>query len=217
MSIGDDRRLHLLAAESGCIGALLGIESGDQNLLQIMNKFASPAKYRQAIRWLEDAGIMTWSLFFVGFPGEDASSISNTISLLNDTAPTFFGTQIWFYDQSTPIHQRAEEFSLKGAGYTWKHKSMTWERACEGVDTMLREVKHSIYIPQTGFSFETIFYLMGKGVRLDFLKAFLATCRDWVIAGLGDAEVDSTRFLSNLQALCADEFRQIPEQVEYSS
>src|SRR5262249_11843463 len=35
----DDEAIRL-AAESGCVGALLGIESGDENVLKVMNKFA---------------------------------------------------------------------------------------------------------------------------------------------------------------------------------
>jgi len=202
-----DHEAVMLAAASGCAGALLGIESGDQGVLKIMNKFATPDKYRQAIRWLEDAGIMIWALFFVGFPGESEASIANTISLLTDTAPSFFTTQVWFYDHTTPIHRRAQEFNLEGAGYTWSHSSMTWERACDGVDQMLREVKSSLYVPQTGFSFETIFYLMGRGLSLDFIKRFLGISRDLVIEGLGDAPVDSAKAMLRIQAICATECR----------
>lgn len=205
-----------LAADSGCAGALLGIESGDQGVLQVMNKFASPDKYRRAIRWLEDAGIMTWALFFIGFPGDGESGLANTISLVSDTAPSFYSTQIWFYDHATPIHKRAQEFNLQGAGYTWKHKTMTWEGACDNVDRMLREVKSSLYVPQNGFSFETIFYLMGRGFSFPFVKDFLATCRDVVVAGLGDTDVDSTTVFSRLHASYASERGIHTEQVAAS-
>jgi radical SAM PhpK family P-methyltransferase len=194
-----------LAAESGCVGALLGIESGDQEVLQVMNKFASPEKYRKAIRWLEDAGIMTWALFFIGFPGDGETGLANTISLVSDTAPSFYSTQIWFYDDSTPIHKRAKEFELQGAGYTWKHKTMNWVQACDNVDRMLREVKSSLYVPQNGFSFETIFYLLGRGLSFRYVNDFLETCRDVVVAGLGDTAVDSTKVFSKLQASYAAE------------
>jgi radical SAM superfamily enzyme YgiQ (UPF0313 family) len=33
---------------SGCIGVLLGIESGDQRILQLMNKSAKVERYRWA-------------------------------------------------------------------------------------------------------------------------------------------------------------------------
>jgi radical SAM PhpK family P-methyltransferase len=190
-----------LAAESGCTGALLGIESGDRQVLQHMNKFADPDKYRRAIRALEDAGIMTWALFFVGFPGESERSVRNTIALLQDTAPSFYATQMWFYDQTTPIHHRAAEFNLQGKGYGWSHASMRWPEACDWVDAMLREVTQSLYVPQAGFSFETIFYLMGRGFSLDFIKGFLRIAHDWVVDGLGDRPVDQAAYLARLDTL----------------
>jgi p-methyltransferase len=197
-----DEEAVMLAAASGCVGALLGIESGDPGVLQLMNKFAKPEKYRKAIRWLEDAGIMTWALFFVGFPGDTAKGVKNTIALLDETAPSFYATQMWFYDQTTPIHGRAREFGLQGSGYTWKHNSMTWQNACDWVDTMLREVKGSLYLPQIGFSFETIFYLLGRGFSLKFIKSFLEISRRWVVEGLGDAPVDEAKYVGELDVLC---------------
>lgn len=197
-----DEEAVKLAADSGCVGALLGIESGDQTVLNLMNKFAEPARYRRAIRWLEDAGIMTWALFFVGFPGDCESSVRNTISLLQDTAPSFYSTQMWYYDQTTPIHLRAHEFKLKGAGYHWSHSSMTWREACDWVDTMLREVNNSIYVPQTAFSFETIFYLMGRGFRLEFIREFLQISRELVVDGLGDQIAGQAKSLNRLKDLC---------------
>lgn len=197
-----DREAVALAAQSGCAGALLGIESGDRDVLQLMNKFAQPERYRQAIRWLEDAGIMTWALLFVGFPGDNERAVRNTIALLQDAAPSFYATQMWFYDQTTPIHRRAREVDLKGSGYTWSHRTMAWPQACDWVDTMLRDVTTSIYVPQTAFSFETIFYLMGRGLSLDFVKDFLRIARRWVVDGLGDRPVDHATYLRQLDALC---------------
>lgn len=192
-----------LAAESGCRGALLGIESGDRDVLQQMNKFASPEKYRKSIRLLEDAGIMTWALMFVGFPGDTEKSVRNTISLIEDTAPSCYATQMWFYDHTTPIHRRAQELGLQGNGYGWKHKTMAWQEACDGVEMMLREIKQSLYVPQTAFSFETIFYLMGRKFDRAFVMDFLRISRDWVVDGLGDAPVDQAKYLSRLDTLCA--------------
>ena len=82
---------------------------------------------------------------------------------------------------------------------------MTWERACDGVDRMLREVRNPIYVPQTGLSFETIFYLMGLGFNLDFIKNFMESCRDRVIQGLGDPPVESTNFMAKLCEMAAAE------------
>ena len=82
---------------------------------------------------------------------------------------------------------------------------MTWVQACDNVDRMIREVKSSLYVPQNGFSFETIFYLLGRGFSFRYVNDFLETCRDVVIAGLDDGPVDSTKVFSRLQASYAAE------------
>ncbi|MBK7535646.1 MAG: radical SAM protein [Myxococcales bacterium] len=197
-----DEEAVKLAAESGCVGALLGIESGNTEVLTIMNKFAVPAKYRKAIRWLEDAGIKTFALFFVGFPGETAASVRDSIQLIKDTAPSFFATQMWFYDHTTPIHQRAAQYGLKGGGYGWRHNSMTWQEAADLATEMVREVDTSVYIPQAGFSFETIFHLMGKGYDQAYLVEFLRVGRRILLEGLGDGG-DISGHVEELRALCA--------------
>jgi p-methyltransferase len=192
-----------LAAESGCVGALLGLESGDAEVLQLMNKFANPEKYRRSIGWMEKAGIATWALSFVGFPGDTEASVRRTLDFLQDSGPSFFATQMWFYDSTTPIAQRASQFKLEGAGYRWKHKTMDWRGACDWVDTILREVTSAQYIPQTGFSFETIFYLLGRGYSMTFIKDFLRIARNLTVAGLGDVAVDEAAYVRELDALCA--------------
>jgi hypothetical protein len=82
---------------------------------------------------------------------------------------------------------------------------MTWLQACDNVDRMLREVKSSLYVPQNGFSFETIFYLLGRGISFRYVNDFLETCRDVVVAGLGDNAVDSSKVFSKLHASYAAE------------
>jgi p-methyltransferase len=192
-----------LAAASGCVGALLGIESGNAEVLTIMNKFAVPPKYRKAIRWLEDAGIMSFALFFIGFPGETEKTALDSIQLIRDTEPTFFATQMWFYDHTTPIHQQAAQYQLKGGGYGWRHKTMAWQESADLVDEMVRKADRSIYLPQMGFSIETICYLMGRGFDLGYLKEFLRTCHRMVVDGLGDTPFDSAPYVDRLRGLAA--------------
>jgi radical SAM superfamily enzyme YgiQ (UPF0313 family) len=127
-----------LAAENGCIGAMLGIESGNAEVLRNMNKQASPEKYVTAIRQLEAAGIMTWALSFIGFPGETSSSAQDTLNLIKTAMPTFFGVQMWLMDPTTPVQKRAVEFGVKGRDYAWRHNSMTWQEAASWTETVIR-------------------------------------------------------------------------------
>lgn len=51
----------------GCIGVYLGIESGDQRILKLMEKFADVRRYREAIRKLRERDILTFASFIVGY------------------------------------------------------------------------------------------------------------------------------------------------------
>ena len=196
-----DEEAVQLAAESGCIGALLGIESGSKPVLEVMNKFANPDKYRKAIRWLEEAGVMCWALLFVGFPGETSETLADTIRLVQDAAPTFFGAQIWFYDPKTPIAARGSEFNLKGNGYGWRHNTMDWTAAADGAEQLVSSPNDSIYLPQTAFTLETFVYLMGRGHDPETLKEFLRVARSVVIDGLRDQPVDVARYEPRIAAI----------------
>jgi hypothetical protein len=55
----DEEALDLMK-ESGCIGVLLGIESGDQRILQLMNKSAKVDRYHWGIAELNKRGIGGW-------------------------------------------------------------------------------------------------------------------------------------------------------------
>jgi radical SAM PhpK family P-methyltransferase len=196
-----DEEAVRLAAESGCVGALLGIESGSRPVLENMNKFANPDKYRKAIRWLEDAGVMCWALLFVGFPGETTETVAETVALVRDAAPTFFGAQIWFYDSKTPIAARGAEFTLKGNGYGWRHNTMDWRTAADGAEQLIRTPNDSLYLPQTAFTLETFMYLMGKGYQKTTLLEFLRVARAIVIDGLGDQVVDLAKYDAPITAI----------------
>lgn len=81
--------------------------------------------------------------------------------------------------------------------------TMDWRGACDWVDTILREVISAQYIPQTGFSFETIFYLLGRGYSMSFIKEFLRIARNLTVEGLGDKPVDEAPYVKQLDELCA--------------
>ena len=60
-----DEEAFDLAAESGCTGVFLGIESGSLPVLKAMNKGATPEKYMQGINALNSRGITTYTSFII--------------------------------------------------------------------------------------------------------------------------------------------------------
>jgi anaerobic magnesium-protoporphyrin IX monomethyl ester cyclase len=162
-----------LAAQSGCAGVFLGIESGDSEVLANMHKLAQDSQYRAGIARLKERGITTFASIIVGFPGENEKSIGNTVDFLNETAPDFWRAQAWWANPRSPVYQQSEVLGIEGAGYTWSHYSMTSAEAADYTDEMFERVTESVWLPLYDFDFWSLPYLDGKGVGVPALTRLL--------------------------------------------
>lgn len=125
-SNADDEAFWLMR-KAGCVAVFLGIESGDQGILDNMRKFAKLDRYAWEMKKLREHGILTFAGFIVGFPGETAESARNTISFIEAIRPDFYTPNLYFHDVRAPISDRAGEFAIRGAGYSWAHDTMDWK------------------------------------------------------------------------------------------
>jgi p-methyltransferase len=196
----DEAALDLMQA-SGCLGVFLGIESGDQRILDLMHKAAKLERYRWGIEQLHRRGIATFASLICGFPGETAESVMNTIAFVEETGPTFFNVQLYYHDRCTPIQRRAAELGIRGGGYSWSHDTMTWREAARGATPMFEAIRSSLPITLHGFSLWGIHYLVSKGMALERIEAFARTARDLLLASLQESEVDSAPHEARLASL----------------
>jgi anaerobic magnesium-protoporphyrin IX monomethyl ester cyclase len=72
--------VHLMK-EAGCRRVYLGLESGSQATLELMNKRVSVADGERAVRLYRKAGIEVAAFFIVGYPGETRAGVEQTFSL----------------------------------------------------------------------------------------------------------------------------------------
>jgi anaerobic magnesium-protoporphyrin IX monomethyl ester cyclase len=68
-------------AEAGCRRVYLGLESGSQATLALMNKRLTVAEGVRAVELYRRAGIGVAGFFIVGYPGETAAAIEQTFAL----------------------------------------------------------------------------------------------------------------------------------------
>ena len=68
-------------AEAGCRRVYLGLESGSQATLALMNKHLTVAEGVQAVELYRRAGIGVAGFFIVGYPGETTAAIEETFAL----------------------------------------------------------------------------------------------------------------------------------------
>jgi radical SAM PhpK family P-methyltransferase len=185
-----DEEAFDLMARSGCLGVFLGIESGDQQILEYMEKHAKLDRYRWGIEQLRQRGIATFASVICGFPGETRESAANTFNFIEETMPTFFNVQLYYHDTRSPIARRAEEFGIAGAGYNWKHRSMDWREAAALCQHAFRNVRGSVPLSTYNFSLWTLPYLVSQGVAIDEVVEFGRITREMLVAGFDDVPKD---------------------------
>ncbi|MBY3203469.1 PhpK family radical SAM P-methyltransferase [Rhizobium laguerreae] len=169
---GDDETIALMA-EAGCEGVFLGVESGSDALLSLMNKTARRHHYLQAIRAFRDVGINTYASLIVGFPGETADTVMETIEFLNEARPDYYRAQLWYADPLTPVLRRRTDFAIAGSGFAWSHASMDVKEACRWIDRVFLEVDQSVWLPQFGFEPWSLYYLLRKGMSRTQIRNFV--------------------------------------------
>jgi radical SAM PhpK family P-methyltransferase len=202
-----DEEAFDLMAESGCLGVLLGIESGDQTILNNMNKAVKIERYFNGIKALKRRGIVTYGLFFIGFPGETGDTIANTTQFIQETEPDFFLMQLYYHNIHVPVHRRAAEFGIEGAGYSWRHRTMDWRQASAAVEEIYRTIRTPIILPLYGVSLWTVPYLLDHGLDLPTFKSFARKASDMLVRSLDDRPVDFTPDLRELAALLGGAIR----------
>lgn len=69
---------------AGCVGVLIGLESGDEWLRKnILNRQMSNKQIINAFKWAKEVGLETGSFVMIGFPHESPKRFLNTVELLN--------------------------------------------------------------------------------------------------------------------------------------
>lgn len=173
-----------LAVASGCHAVFLGIESGDQRVLDNMNKSAQLDRYAWGMRELRRRNIATSASFIIGFPGETRESVEHTIEFIDRNAPTFYTVEQYYYQSHTPIAKRAGEFELRGRGYTWHHRTMDWSESSELVGHVYRSVTGSRILPLYGLGVWGLPYFETRGLGLEQMKRFLELAQPMLIASM---------------------------------
>lgn len=196
-----DEETFDLIKRAGCVAVFAGIESGDQQILRNMDKAAKVTSYKRGLRALAERDIMVYASFIVGFPGETAASVQNTLDFIQETAPTFYSAETYFHDPKVPIQERAAEFGLQGSGYSWTHNTMTWQEATEHVDYLHRNITNSALLPLYGVDVWSVPYFLANGISRGQLIEFLHVAKRMVIRSFDEERPDYSREWTQLRGI----------------
>ncbi|MDF2801843.1 MAG: Fe-S oxidoreductase [Anaerocolumna sp.] len=165
----DDETIELMK-QSGCIGVMLGIESGSPAVLQNMRKNVDLEKTSMLIQKFHKVGILTYAFLLVGFPGETKETIEETISFMNKSCPTTYYMQMWNCQLGTPINNKRDQYKIIGKGYKWKHYTMDSNIAEKYLAEMRSKIHNSSEYLGAFEIFEFWFHYSSIGGTLDSLK-----------------------------------------------
>jgi radical SAM PhpK family P-methyltransferase len=197
---GDEECIELMA-EAGCEGVFMGVESGSDAMLTIMNKTARQEDYSTAIPLLKRAGILTYASLIVGFPGETHDTVAETVRFLEEVQPDFFQTNIWYCHPATPIYAERDRYGIRGSAYNWTHNTMDAQTAADLVERTVIAVEGSLWLP---YFFWNVFYLQRQGMTLAQMKDFVRSFNGIVKEKLVDPRrtADSSALLPALRRSC---------------
>jgi len=76
--------------DAGCIQVQIGIESGNQQILDNMNKQCSVETNLKAMKICREHGLTTMVTVIIGFPGETSNTVEATLKHLRQGRPDFY-------------------------------------------------------------------------------------------------------------------------------
>ena len=139
--LADEETVVLMKA-AGAHQVQIGIESGDPELLQNMNKQCSVEANRRALKNCRRHGLTTVVSLIVGFPGETEQSLARTYDFLHANPPDFyflaiFSTRIPGVPILQPEMKRRFGLhvmdNLHSMAPYWRHDTMSCAEAGENV------------------------------------------------------------------------------------
>lgn len=89
--------------EMGCVEVGMGVESGSQKILNIINKRTTVEQYKNVIKYCHKINLSIKIFVMVGLPSENHQTIEQTKQFIIDTKPDDFDISIYTPFPRTPI------------------------------------------------------------------------------------------------------------------
>ncbi|MCP4650139.1 MAG: radical SAM protein [PVC group bacterium] len=180
----------VLLKKSGCKIVNIGIESGDDRMLKLMNKMTTVDGNMRCLELLDKQKITAYGSFMVGFPGETEESINNTINWINNSPLKLYKIYCFYMLPGSIIfdEQIKHNISYFGDKYDycmWKTPTMDALRASEKLKEFILRVENAglIYNYSPMYSFFPLFL---KGYEADEVVRFFKLRTDLVKNELSD-------------------------------
>lgn len=106
--------MYEMMVDSGCEELSFGVESGDQNVLDLLNKGTTVESNTKAIRNANKAGVgVTRALMMMGTPGETFETLEKNISWVEQACPDIVSLKIFVPYPGTDVYNNPEKYKCK--------------------------------------------------------------------------------------------------------
>lgn len=98
--------------DAGCVEVGIGIESGSQKILDIINKGTTVEQNTQVVQWCKQVGIAAKCFLILGLPGEDKQTIEGTRRWILENRPDKMDLVFYVPYPKTPITLHPEKYDI---------------------------------------------------------------------------------------------------------
>lgn len=94
---------------AGCVRVFFGIESGNDEVLGLMNKQITTAQAQKAVYAAKEAGLQVGAFFIVGYPGETDRTVLDTVRFASALPLDYLSFTLPYPIPGTALHERVKD------------------------------------------------------------------------------------------------------------
>lgn len=128
---------------SGCVGVCLGIESGNQEILNAMNKNVSLSQIRTGVKMVHDAGLKTYGYFMIGNLDDTEDTVKQTVDLALELPLDYAQFSICTPFPGSELYTIARERGVVTDDFDWD--IYDWEREPPNVSKLTDKARREWY------------------------------------------------------------------------
>ena len=133
-----DRELLVLLKKSGCYRISIGVESGNQEILDRIKKGTKLKDIKKVFLLANEIGMETVAFCMIGLPGETEETMKDTINLIREIKPSFPKLSILMPLPGTPIFEEWDKsgniiskdwpnYVFHMPGKIYNHPTLDWK------------------------------------------------------------------------------------------
>ncbi len=104
-----DAPTALIMKQAGCARIYFGIESADEDILEIMNKRITPEQARQAVITAHEAGLEVGAFFIAFYPGDTDETVLKTLRFAGSLPLDYLGLSMPYPLPGTALYSRVKD------------------------------------------------------------------------------------------------------------